>query len=166
MSADPVRVFRQHYGDDAFDLIPDQEAFGMGPTGYGPTTNERVSVLEKVIKEPIMKKGPDNPGGYLTKGEYQAKIDHQDEVLGYIERGEGRFGDLEPQEIAAAIAHLNVTFRWGGSGAAGGLICIPKCKFLIPTSKQPMLPLPEWESMPLASTAHWARWRCRSPSRN
>ena len=31
MSADPVRVFRQHYGDDAFDLIPEQEAFGMGP---------------------------------------------------------------------------------------------------------------------------------------
>ena len=52
--ADPVRVFRQHYGDDAFDLIPDQEAFGMGPTGYGPTTKERVSVLEKVIGEPIM----------------------------------------------------------------------------------------------------------------
>ena len=100
MSADPVRVFRQHYGDDAFDLIPDQEAFGMGPTGYGPTTNERVSVLEKVIKEPIMKKGPDNPGGYLTKGEYQAKIDHQDEVLGYMNRDEGRFGALKPDELA------------------------------------------------------------------
>ena len=29
-SADPVRVFRQHYGDDAFDLITNQEAFGGG----------------------------------------------------------------------------------------------------------------------------------------
>ena len=57
MFADPVRVFRQHYGNDAFDLIPDQEVFGMGPTGYGPTTNERVSVLEKVIKEPILEGG-------------------------------------------------------------------------------------------------------------
>ena len=109
MSADPVRVFRQHYGDDAFDLIPDEEVFGMGPTGYGPTTNERVSVLEKVIKEPIMKVGPDNPGGYLTKGEYQAKMDHQDEDLGYIERREGRYGNLKPQEIAAEIAEANQT---------------------------------------------------------
>ena len=100
MSADPVRVFRQHYGDDAFDLIPDQEAFGMGPTGYGPTTNERVSVLEKVIKEPVLKVGPDNPGGYLTKGEYKAKIDHQDEILGYMNRDEGRFGDMTPDELA------------------------------------------------------------------
>ena len=109
MSADPVRVFRQHYGDDAFDLIPDQEVFGMGPTGYGPTTNERVSVLEKVIKEPVLKVGPDNPGGYLTKGEYQAKMDHQDEVLGYIERREGRYGNLKPQEIADEIAEANQT---------------------------------------------------------
>ena len=107
MSADPVRVFRQHYGDDAFDLIPDEEVFGMGPTGYGPTTNERVSVLEKVIKEPIMKVGPDNPGGYLTKGEYQAKMDHQDEVLGYIERGEGMYRNMKPQEIADEIAQAN-----------------------------------------------------------
>ena len=109
MSADPVRVFRQHYGDDAFDLIPDEEVFGMGPTGYGPTTNERVSVLEKVIKEPIMKVGPDNPGGYLTKGEYQAKMDHQDEVLGYIERGEGMYRNMKPQEIADEIAQANQT---------------------------------------------------------
>jgi hypothetical protein len=109
MSADPVRVFRQHYGDDAFDLIPDQEAFGMGPSGYGPTSQERVSILEKVIKEPVLKVGPDNPGGYLTKGEYQAKMDHQDEVLGYIERGEGRFGDMKPEEIAEEIAQANKT---------------------------------------------------------
>ena len=104
MSADPVRVFRQHYGDDAFDLIPNQEAFGMGPTGYGPTTNERVSVLEKVIGKPVMVEGPKNPGGYLTKGEYQAKMDHQDEVLGYIERKEGRFGSMSEKELAEEIA--------------------------------------------------------------
>ena len=109
MSADPVRVFRQHYGDDAFDLIPDQEAFGMGPTGYGPTTNERISILEKVIKEPIMKKGPDNPGGYLTKGEYKAKIDHQDEVLGYMNRDEGRFGDMKADELAEEMIAVENT---------------------------------------------------------
>ena len=107
ISADPVRVFRQHYGDDAFDLIPDQEAFGMGPTGYGPTTNERVSVLEKVIKEPILKVGPDNPGGYLTKGEYQAKMDHEDEVIRYIKNKEGRFGDMTEKELAEEIAGSN-----------------------------------------------------------
>ena len=94
MSADPVRVFRQHYGDDAFDLIPNQEAFGMGPSGYGPTSQERVSILEKVIGEPVMKVGPDNPGGYLTKGEYQAKLDEREEVLGYIKNREGRFSDM------------------------------------------------------------------------
>ena len=60
MSADPVRVFRQHYGDDAFDLIPDQEAFGMGPSGYGPTSQERVRVLEKVIGKPITYKRTGN----------------------------------------------------------------------------------------------------------
>ena len=105
-SADPVRVFRQHYGNDAFDLIPDQEAFSSGPTGYGATSQERIAVLEKVIKEPIMKKGPEKPGGYLTKGEYQARMDHQDEVRGYIERGEGRFADMDEKEIAQELAEL------------------------------------------------------------
>jgi hypothetical protein len=100
-SADPVRVFRQHYGDDAFDLIPDEQAFGGGQ--YGPTSQERIDVLEKVIKEPILKEGPANPGGYLTKGEYQAKIDHQDEVLGYMNRDEGRFGNMKPDELAEEI---------------------------------------------------------------
>ena len=103
MSADPVRVFRQHYGDDAFDLIPDQEAFGMGPTGYGPTTETRVKVLEEVLGEPIMKVGSDKPGDYLTKGEFQAKLDHQDEVLGYIQRREGRFGDMNDKELADEV---------------------------------------------------------------
>ena len=106
MSADPVRIFRQHYGDDAFDLIPDQEAFGMGPSGFGPTSQERVRVLENVIGKPILTKGPDNPGGYLTKGEYQAKLDHQDEVLGYIKNKEGRFGDMTEKELAEEIADV------------------------------------------------------------
>ena len=102
MSADPVRIFRQHYGDDAFDLIPDQEAFGGGR--YGPTSQERIDVLNKVIGEPVLKVGPDNPGGYLTKGEYQAKLDHEDEVLRYINEGDGRFGDMSKEEILEEIA--------------------------------------------------------------
>ena len=105
MSADPVRVFRQHYGDDAFDLIPDEQAFGGGQ--YGPTTQERIDVLNKVIGEPVMKVGPDNPGGYLTKGEYQAKLDERDEVMGYINNREGRFGDMSEKEIAEEIAGVN-----------------------------------------------------------
>jgi len=102
MSADPVRVFRQHYGDDAFDLIPNEEAFGGGQ--WGPTSQERIDVLEKVIGKPILKVGPDNPGGYLTKGEYQAKLDHEDEVLRYINEGDGRFGDMSKKEILEEIA--------------------------------------------------------------
>ena len=53
MSADPVRVFRQHYGDDAFDLIPNEETFKLGTIRVpdGPkTSQERVDVLEKVIR--------------------------------------------------------------------------------------------------------------------
>ena len=102
MSADPVRVFRQHYGDDAFDLIPNEEAFGGGQ--WGPTSQERINVLEKVIGEPILKVGPENPGGYLTKGEYKARMDHEDEVLGYIKDKEGRFGDMSAKELAEEIA--------------------------------------------------------------
>jgi len=109
MSADPVRVFRQHYGDDAFDLIPDQEAFGMGDTGYGPGRDRINEVMEKVIGKPILKVGPDNPGGYLTKGEYQAKLDHEDEVLGYIKNGDGRFGSMTKKEIAEEIAQVKAT---------------------------------------------------------
>ena len=109
MSADPVRVFRQHYGDDAFDLIPDQEAFGMGDTGYGPGRDRINEVMEKVIGKPILKVGPDNPGGYLTKGEYQAKLDHEDEVLGYIKNGDGRFGEMSKKEIAEEIAQVKAT---------------------------------------------------------
>ena len=103
MHPDPVRVFRQHYGDDAFDLIPDLDKFGMGPSGYGPTTETRVKVLEEVIGEPILKKGSDKPGDYLTKGEFQAKMDHEDEVLGYIQRREGRFGDMSDKELADEV---------------------------------------------------------------
>ena len=56
----------------------------MGDTGYGPGRDRINEVMNKVIGKPILKVGPDNPGGYLTKGEYQAKLDHEDEVLGYI----------------------------------------------------------------------------------
>jgi hypothetical protein len=104
MYPDPVRVFRQHYGDDAFDLIPDLEKFGMGPSGYGPTSETRIKVLEEVIGEPIMKVGSDKPGNYLTKGEFQAKLDHEDEVKGYIDRREGRFGSMDSKEIAQELA--------------------------------------------------------------
>ena len=103
MYPDPVRVFRQHYGDDAFDLIPDLEKFGMGPSGYGPTTETRIKVLEEVIGEPIMKVGSDKPGDYLTKGEFQAKMDHEDEVLGYIQRREGRFGNMPDKELSEEV---------------------------------------------------------------
>jgi hypothetical protein len=104
MYPDPVRVFRQHYGDDAFDLIPDLEKFGMGPSGYGPTSETRIKVLEEVLGEPIMKVGSDKPGDYLTKGEFQAKLDHEDEVKGYIDRREGRFGSMDSKEIAQELA--------------------------------------------------------------
>ena len=106
-SADPVRVFRQHYGDDAFDLIPDEEAFGMGNTGYGPGRDRINEVLNEVIGEPVMKVGPDNPGGYLTKGEYQAKLDEREEVLGYIKNREGRFSDMSEKELMEEIAGVN-----------------------------------------------------------
>ena len=105
MAAYPVRVFRKHYGDDAFDLITDEQSFGGGQ--YGPTSQERIDVLNKVIGEPVMKVGPDNPGGYLTKGEYQAKLDERDEVMGYINNREGRFSDMSEQEIAEEIAGVN-----------------------------------------------------------
>ena len=54
-------------------------------------------------------KGPDKPGGYLTKGEYQAKMDHQDEVLGYINNKEGRFGSMSEKELAQEIADVKKT---------------------------------------------------------
>jgi hypothetical protein len=107
MYPDPVRVFRQHYGDDAFDLIPDQETFGMGDTGYGPGRDRINEVMTEVIGKPILKVGPDNPGGYLTKGEYKAKLDHEDEVIGYIKNKEGRFGNMSEKELAEEIAGSN-----------------------------------------------------------
>ena len=107
MYPDPVRVFRQHYGDDAFDLIPDQETFGMGDTGYGPGRDRINEVMTEVIGKPILKVGPDNPGGYLTKGEYKAKIDQEDEVIGYIKNKEGRFGSMSEKELAEEIAGSN-----------------------------------------------------------
>ena len=107
MYPDPVRVFRQHYGDDAFDLIPDQEVFGMGHSGYGPGRDRINEVMTQVIKEPIMKNGPERPGGYLTKGEYKAKMDQEDEVIRYINEGEGRFGNMSEKELAEEIAGSN-----------------------------------------------------------
>ena len=107
MSADPVRVFRHHYGDDAFDLIPDQEVFGMGDTGYGPGRDRINEVMIKAGIKPTTVQGPGNPGGYLTKGEYQAKLDELDEVRGYIQRREGRFGNMSQKEITEELAGLD-----------------------------------------------------------
>ena len=104
MSADPVRVFRQHYGDDSFDKIPNLEGFGGGR--YGPTDQTKIEVLEGVIGKPILKQGPDSPGGYLTPGEYQARLDQEDEVLRYISEGEGRFGEMSAEEIAEEVAGI------------------------------------------------------------
>ena len=106
MSADPVRVFRHHYGDDAFDLIPDQEVFGMGDTGYGPGRDRINEVMTKAGIKPTTVQGPENPGGYLTKGEYQAKLDELDDVRGYIQRREGRFGNMSEKEITEEVADL------------------------------------------------------------
>ena len=109
MFPDPVRVFRHHYGDDAFDLIPDQEVFGMGDTGYGPGRDRINEVMYKAVADKIHPtvQGPGNPGGYLTKGEYQAKLDELDEVRGYIQRREGRFGDMSQKEITQELADLD-----------------------------------------------------------
>ena len=107
MSADPVRIFRHHYGDDAFDLIPDQEVFGMGDTGYGPGRDRINEVMLKTGIKPTTVQGPGTPGGYLTKGEYQAKLDELDEVRGYIKNKEGRFGDMSETEIAEEFADLD-----------------------------------------------------------
>ena len=107
MYPDPVRIFRHHYGDDAFDLIPDQEVFGMGPSGYGPTRDRINEVMIKAGIKPITAQGPRTPGGYLTKGEYQAKLDELDEVRGYIKNKEGRFGDMSEKEIAEEFADLD-----------------------------------------------------------
>ena len=117
MYPDPVRVFRQHYGDDAFDLIPDQEVFGMGHSGYGPGRDRINEVMTQVIgRTDPMKNGPERPGGYLTKGEYQAKLDHEDEVIGYIKNKEGRFGSMSEKELAEEIAQVegrvNLLSKW------------------------------------------------------
>jgi len=105
MSADPVRVFRHHYGDDAFDLIPDQEVFGGGQ--YGPGRDRINEVMIKAGIKPTTVQGPGNPGGYLTKGEYQAKLDELDEVRGYIQRREGRFDKMSNKEITEELAELD-----------------------------------------------------------
>jgi hypothetical protein len=52
------------------------------------------------------KQGPETPGGYLTKGEYQAKLDYEDETIRIIKEGEGRFGEMSPEEIAAEVAEI------------------------------------------------------------
>ena len=104
---DPVRIFRHHYGDDAFDLIPDQEVFGMGDTGYGPGRDRINEVMTQAGIKPTTVQGPGNPGGYLTKGEYQAKLDELDDVRGYIQRREGRFGDMSQKEITEELASLD-----------------------------------------------------------
>jgi len=104
---DPVRIFRHHYGDDAFDLIPDQEVFGMGDTGYGPGRDRINEVMTKAGIKPTTVQGPGNPGGYLTKGEYQAKLDELDEVRGYIQRREGRFDNMSQKEITEELADLD-----------------------------------------------------------
>ena len=107
MYPDPVRIFRHHYGDDAFDLIPDQDVFGMGPSGYGPTKERINEVMIKTGIKPTTVQGPGNPGGYLTKGEYQAKLDELDEVRGYIQRREGRFDNMTQKEITEELADLD-----------------------------------------------------------
>ena len=98
---DPVRVFRQHYGDDAFKRI--------SPDIQSPARSDILESMYESNFKPIKKEGPKRPGGYLTKGEYQAKIEEAEDLVElYKTSDESWIGDLSKDERAKKVAEANL----------------------------------------------------------
>jgi len=100
---DPVRVFRYHFGDDAFDLIPADMP--------SPATRD---ILEEFARSDhainaINKTSPDRPVGYLTANEIRGRILDRKDLIKVIKENEGRFGSMSQEEKLAEIAQANKT---------------------------------------------------------
>ena len=100
---DPVRVFRYHFGDDAFDLIPADMP--------SPATRD---ILEEFARgdhaiNAINKTSPDRPVGYLTANEIRGRILDRKDLIKVIKENEGRFGSMSQEEKLAEIAQANKT---------------------------------------------------------
>lgn len=98
---DPVRVFRQHYGDDAFKRI--------SPDIQSPARSDILESMAEANFKPVMKEGPKRPGGYLTKGEYRAKIEEAEHTVDlYKTSDEGWIGALSKDDRAKTVAEANL----------------------------------------------------------
>ena len=100
---DPVRVFRYHFGDNAFDLIP--------PDMPSPATRD---ILEEFARgdhaiNAINKTSPDRPVGYLTANEIRGRILDRKDLIKVIKENEGRFSSMSQEEKLAEIAQANKT---------------------------------------------------------
>ena len=100
---DPVRVFRYHFGDNAFDLIPADM-----PSPATRDILEEFARSDHAIKA-INKTSPDRPVGYLTANEIRGRILDRKDLIKVINEGEGRFSSMSQEEKLAEIAQANKT---------------------------------------------------------
>ena len=100
MYPDPIRVFRHHYGDNAFDIIP--------PDIPSPARSDILQAFDEARIQPITAQGPRNTGGYLTAGEYRGKMADINDSIKAIEEGGGRFDAMTRDEKLKEIAEVNL----------------------------------------------------------
>ena len=102
MYPDPIRVFRHHYGDNAFDLIPADI--------QSPAKSDILQAFDTNVNtfKPIEFQGPRNTGGYQTVGEYRAKLADLNDTIKVIKEGGGRFDAMTQDEKLKEIAQVNI----------------------------------------------------------
>ena len=97
---DPIRVIREHFGDDIFETFPrglkDTDVYTKKPKAI----DDFIKTLDKPKKVKVGR-----PIDYLRPGEYHQRITDLEESIPLIERGDG-FGQ-SPDDIQRAIKDVN-----------------------------------------------------------
>ena len=97
---DPIRVIREHFGDDIFETFPR----GLKDTDVYTKKPKAIDDFIKLLPEPKKVK-VGRPIDYLRPGEFQQRITDLEESIPLIERGDGFW--QSPDDIQNAIKDVH-----------------------------------------------------------
>ena len=102
---DPIKLFRYHYGDDAFDKIPVEKLEELF-ANKGLREQDYKYILREAGITPVNKKGPQQYEGYFTPKELKAELNDIDELNNIILAGDSPFYKTK-SEMVYAIKNNN-----------------------------------------------------------
>ena len=102
---DPIKLFRYHYGDDAFDKIPVEKLEELF-ANKGLREQDYKYILREAGITPIKQKGPKQYAGYFTPKELKAELNDIDELNNIILAGDSPFYKTK-SEMVYAIKNNN-----------------------------------------------------------